>query len=104
MHARVGPPLIADLRSSQFGMQTINGIAKPVFRAFELLRDAGNFTLQVHIVDPTADGTVAAFATVAHQDCDAKERLESLKIFISNYNTIGPGLPSNDAVVKLTRW
>jgi xylan 1,4-beta-xylosidase len=50
-----------------YGIQTVQGIKKPVYRAFEMLRDAGDFLLPVAVTTSVAPGnpnaTVTAFAT-----------------------------------------
>eukprot|EP01046_Picozoa_sp_COSAG06_P039216 COSAG06_NODE_4608_length_4103_cov_25.235265_2_plen_446_part_00 len=96
--------------SEQFGMQTLHGVAKPVFRAFELLRGAGNYTIPVAIDDPTAQGTISAFATVDSAAAAASDgaantaaALRALRVYVSNYNPM-MGLPQNatELTIKLS--
>ena len=91
----------------QFGMQTLHGVAKPVFRAFELLRHAGNYTIPLEIDDPSAEGSLSAFATVATATGtaaatagDAVAALRGLRIFIANFKP-NVGLPQRDSSVTI---
>ena len=62
-----------------YGIQTVQGIKKPVYRAFELLRDAGDFLLPIAVSGTSgANETVSAFATYSmHQGI--------VSVFISNF-------------------
>ena len=92
--------------TEQFGMQTLHGVAKPVFRAFELLRDAGNYTIPIEIDDPSAEGTLSAFATVdtaaavGDATTTAVAALRGLRIFIANFKP-NVGLPRRGASVTI---
>ena len=93
-------------------VQTLHSVAKPVFRAFELLRDAGNYTIPVEINDPTAQGSLSAFATVESSAADVKTAggggsiaaaLRGLRVYIANFKP-NMGLPSQPIplVIRLT--
>jgi len=66
-----------------FGLQTIHGVAKPVWRAFQLLRDAGNFRAVVHDASPeTKNNSLSVLATLDAADTSATV----LKLFVANWS------------------
>ena len=69
-----------------FGLLTIDGVAKPAYRAFELLAGAGTRRLTAVTVDDAAPGymnesTISAFATLG----DARGVGDALQIFVANF-------------------
>ena len=102
--------------AEQVGMQTLHGVAKPVFRAFKLLKDAGNYTIPIEIDDPSAEGSLSAFApvdTVADRGVvdtvaavgtaatiTAVAALRGLRIYIANFKP-NVGLPQRDSSVTI---
>jgi len=63
--------------SGQFGMMTVNGIAKPVWRAFELLHKSGDRRTQV--LYSTNSSTVDVLSVVHTQN-------KELMLFVTNYD------------------
>eukprot|EP01051_Picozoa_sp_SAG22_P005885 SAG22_NODE_364_length_11652_cov_5.071497_3_plen_265_part_00 len=92
-------------------------MAKPAFRAFELLNGAGAYTVPVLIDDPAAAGSISAFATVQTATAaaaaevaaaaaggggagtDAAALLRGLRVYISNFL---PNIGLPPAPVRLT--
>ena len=69
-----------------FGLLTVHGVAKPAYRAFEMLANAGVHRLSaVTVADPDPqymnESTVSAFATVG----DARGIGDDLQIFLTNF-------------------
>lgn len=70
--------------TSGFGMQTIYGTAKPVFRAFELLHRAG-----IQRFDIPSSGNLDFYATINHSH---------VLVLASNWNTLGATNLKNETV------
>jgi len=80
-----------------FGLQTIYEVAKPIYRAYQLLAEfAGDTSIYTTVTDPQApnNSTVMAFATMM------KDGGGSLSVFLSNFNVYGQGV--SDASVTVT--
>eukprot|EP00744_Colponema_vietnamica_P002537 GILI01003963.1.p1 GENE.GILI01003963.1~~GILI01003963.1.p1 ORF type:complete len:630 (-),score=253.87 GILI01003963.1:247-2007(-) len=85
-----------------YGIQTQQGIKKPVYRAFELLRDAGGEQLPTVIRDKSEinpvdsrNATITAFSTVQVKPGATKE---TIHVFASNYAP--PHFTINNAHLK----
>jgi len=78
---------------SGFGLQTIYGIPKPAFRAYELLHRAGDFrhnlNQQTTRLAPTVDAYVVTNNT-------------HVMVFVSNWNTPGNAITTEDVDVDIT--
>jgi len=77
---------------SGFGLQTIYGIPKPAFRAYELLHRAGEFRHQLSAASrlaPTVD--VFAVSNKTHA-----------MVFVSNWNTPGNAIATEQVSIDLT--
>lgn len=72
--------LRSDPFSNAYGIQNIYGIAKPVYRAFQQLADAGD---QLASVTVTNSSGVTAFATTV--SASPHEALHGARIFITNF-------------------
>lgn len=74
-----------------YGLLSPLGVAKPAYRAFQVLADAGTARFPVEVVDPAADyvntSTVALLATV-----EPLSGINTLKLFASNF---GPEYGAN---------
>ena len=71
-----------------YGLLTVNGVAKPAYRAFEMLNTAGDQRLPVKIIgqehSPTPDATpVTVFATT--HSAGSTVGAKGLQIFASNF-------------------
>jgi xylan 1,4-beta-xylosidase len=79
-----------------YGMQTVQGIKKPVYRAFEMLRDAGDFLVPVDVTGSGgANATVTAFATNSiHTGI--------VSVFISNFAPVGFSIQEETIYVNIT--
>jgi xylan 1,4-beta-xylosidase len=83
--------------SNQFGLQTIYGVAKPVYRAFQMLHEAGNLLLNTTVA-AAADGSasfVRAFAvSSALPSAPNQPALAKLDVFVTNFQRINDTLPN----------
>lgn len=68
----------SNFKGFNYGIATVGGIKKPVYRAYELLRDAGDKLLPVTSSTPFSNSTCNAFATF-------DENRKLLSIFLSNF-------------------
>jgi len=78
-----------------FGLMTINKVPKPVFRAFELLAQAGKERLSVSIADPLANSrpsTVTSFATAGQ---------EGVQVFVANWDVLDNKLETRRVTISL---
>lgn len=92
-----------------YGLLTVNGVAKPAYRAFEMLNTAGDLRLPVKISgqewSPTPDSTpISVFATV--HSAGSKVGSKGLQLFASNFwpehgATSDPRVP-NTTTVEVT--
>ena len=87
--------LRAEPFSNAFGLQNIYGIAKPVFRAFEMLHAAGDAIIIANISAPSS--AISAFATVLSSS--AQEVLRGGQLFITNFRRFDLPIQNDTAVV-----
>ena len=74
-----------------FGMMTVHGTRKPVWRAFELLARAGTSRLAVSgDVSSNSNSSVSVFATIGDGDVGASSSSSSrtLQFFVANYHRL----------------
>jgi xylan 1,4-beta-xylosidase len=74
--------LLAYPFSNAFGMQTIYGVAKPVYRAFEMLAGAGDAQVPV-VVNSTSPTAITAFGTIL--STSPSEIFHGLKLYVTNF-------------------
>jgi len=74
-----------------YGMQTLWGIAKPVFRAFELLHSTGNQRIVVN--QPTNYPTVDLLAT---------RNQTHIVILMTNHDVLNTNVPAQDICINIT--
>merc|ERR1712084_51163 len=68
-----------------YGLQTVHGVPKPAWRAFQLLKDAGQWRVPVSGSSPETQNTsVSVLATV-----DAEENPSELQLFVSDWSPAG---------------
>jgi xylan 1,4-beta-xylosidase len=84
--------LISKPYNGQFGMQNIYGVAKPVYRAFQLLHQSGNRRIQVQY--PSETSTVDILSTY-------DEKKKQIMIFVSNYDILTNKPQSYDIVLNI---
>ena len=80
-----------------YGMQTVQGIKKPVYRAFELLRDAGEFLVPVATMTapPKPNATITAFATISiHRGI--------FSVYVSNFAPLQFPIATEHVMLNLT--
>lgn len=77
---------------SGFGLQTIYGVPKPAFRAYELLHRAGEFRHQL--------GSNSRFAPTV--DVFAVSNKTHIMVFVSNWNTPGNAIAVEEVTIDLT--
>ncbi|EGD74675.1 hypothetical protein PTSG_12384 [Salpingoeca rosetta] len=86
--------------SNAFGLQNIYGVAKPVYRAFQLLNDAGRFALRTTVTQPSSQpptGQVRVFATInSTASAPVHEKLQSLRVHVSNFLRLDMGECGNN--------
>jgi len=82
---------LSDLFHQGYGMQTLWGIAKPVFRAFELLHSTGDQRIVVN--QPTMYPTVDLVAT---------KNQTHIVILLSNHDVLGTTVPAQDICINIT--
>lgn len=82
------PPISKEPFLNQFGLLTKDGVAKPVYRAFQLLANAGNDRLPVAL---EADGVVVKESNASAVTVLATTGSGRLQLFIANFATIMHG-------------
>jgi len=72
-----------------YGMMTVHGVRKPVWRAFEMLAGAGNFRIPVSGFVSPADGNsdISVLATT-NKDLNLDSKVD-LQLFVANYHRLG---------------
>jgi xylan 1,4-beta-xylosidase len=64
-----------------FGLQTVHGVPKPAWRAFQLLKDADAWRLPVEGTAPQSNASLSVMATV-----DKQEGAGSLQLFVAEWS------------------
>ncbi|EDQ85675.1 uncharacterized protein MONBRDRAFT_38796 [Monosiga brevicollis MX1] len=62
---------------NQFGLQNVHGVAKPAYRAFQLLNGAGSLLASTSVPDNSVITVMPALETTGHAD--------NLRLYIANY-------------------
>lgn len=68
-----------------FGLQTIHGVPKPAWRAFQLLKDAGEWRAHVSgaVSPPAANASLSLLATLDSNDVD---KAATLQLFVADWS------------------
>jgi len=78
-----------------YGLQNIYGVAKPIYRGFQLLAEFAGDAMINAVVSPTLNNTVMAFATIDSDDSE-------VSVFLSNFNNWGLPISNYSVVVTFS--
>eukprot|EP00762_Andalucia_godoyi_P005587 ANDGO_00547.mRNA.1 Beta-xylosidase len=86
--------------SDSFGMQTIHGVPKPIYRAFELLNQASSQQFQTVQSPSMANSQVVSFSVLADP---AKKFGKSAVVYLTNFDIKGQAITNQSVTITVSR-